>query len=423
VGLRFRRSISIAPGIRLNVSGSGLSATLGPRGASVNVGPRSTFLNTGLPGTGLYARQRLSQSGGRSEARTTYRQLQMAAREAEKLQQRQEASAEHADRESRLHTLQNVLLERNRQDYDWARTWSSQGKFIPASFPDIAAKDIDQISKAAAAGKVPITRWIFVFFALSVPSFIWGSITLRASAAVGLVLALFWARKSFRARKEIAQREHTRLSEEFRVDRIALQLAHDAKNKELQESWDAEEVRFSRIRTAPANSDLESLAGVLDIELNNEVFPVPLILELELVSVSEARIEFVLPELSEVPEERTQLTKTGKLSARNMAQRDRVSLYGDLCTGMALRLLHETCRVLEIVQTIELFGTASGIDQANGHPHHFVALRISVGRAQLGLVNMDGVDASSAFGALGGTFACDRRGDLTAIPGVTGFDD
>jgi len=66
VALRFRRSIKLAPGIRMNFSGSGLSWTFGPRGASINVGRRGTFFNTGIPGTGLYGRQRLS--GGHERA-------------------------------------------------------------------------------------------------------------------------------------------------------------------------------------------------------------------------------------------------------------------------------------------------------------------------------------------------------------------
>src|SRR5688572_6472256 len=62
MSFRFRRRITIAPGFRLNLSGSGMSLSFGPRGASVNVGKRGSFLNTGIPGTGLYARQRIGNS-------------------------------------------------------------------------------------------------------------------------------------------------------------------------------------------------------------------------------------------------------------------------------------------------------------------------------------------------------------------------
>jgi len=63
MALRFRKSIKLAPGIRMNLSGSGASWTLGPRGASIGIGKRGTFLNTGIPGTGLSSRTKLSGAG------------------------------------------------------------------------------------------------------------------------------------------------------------------------------------------------------------------------------------------------------------------------------------------------------------------------------------------------------------------------
>jgi hypothetical protein len=59
MGFRFRKSIRIAPGIRLNVGSRGMSATIGPRGASVNVGPGGAYANVGIPGTGISSRTRL----------------------------------------------------------------------------------------------------------------------------------------------------------------------------------------------------------------------------------------------------------------------------------------------------------------------------------------------------------------------------
>lgn len=52
--MRFRRSIKILPGVRANISKSGVSYTIGGRGASVNVKPgRATRTTVGVPGSGL----------------------------------------------------------------------------------------------------------------------------------------------------------------------------------------------------------------------------------------------------------------------------------------------------------------------------------------------------------------------------------
>ena len=62
MGLRFRRSIKIAPGLRMNFSLAGIGYTLGARGMSVGVGKNGTALNVGVPGTGLSYRQQISSS-------------------------------------------------------------------------------------------------------------------------------------------------------------------------------------------------------------------------------------------------------------------------------------------------------------------------------------------------------------------------
>lgn len=60
MGLRFRRSVRLFPGVRLNFSRSGVSTTVGVRGATVTLGQQGSHLNLSLPGTGLSYRTRIS---------------------------------------------------------------------------------------------------------------------------------------------------------------------------------------------------------------------------------------------------------------------------------------------------------------------------------------------------------------------------
>src|SRR4051794_8449654 len=53
MGFRFHKSFSLLPGIRLNLSRSGPSVSLGPKGARVNVGQKGIRTTVGVPGTGL----------------------------------------------------------------------------------------------------------------------------------------------------------------------------------------------------------------------------------------------------------------------------------------------------------------------------------------------------------------------------------
>jgi hypothetical protein len=66
MGFRFQRRVTLFPGVRLNFSARGISATVGVPGASVNFGSRGPALNLGIPGTGLSFRQHLG-NGHRQE--------------------------------------------------------------------------------------------------------------------------------------------------------------------------------------------------------------------------------------------------------------------------------------------------------------------------------------------------------------------
>lgn len=67
MGLRFRKSLTLFKGLKLNFSGSGVSLTVGGRGHSVTYSKKGTYVNLGIPGTGISYRQKVS--GGSSAKR------------------------------------------------------------------------------------------------------------------------------------------------------------------------------------------------------------------------------------------------------------------------------------------------------------------------------------------------------------------
>ena len=62
-GLRFQKRLRILPGVRVNLSKSGASTSIGPRGADVNIGRDGVTTNAGIPGTGLSYRSKLGKTG------------------------------------------------------------------------------------------------------------------------------------------------------------------------------------------------------------------------------------------------------------------------------------------------------------------------------------------------------------------------
>lgn len=54
MGLRFRKNISLLPGVRLNISKHGISSlSVGGKGLTYNIGKKGTRTTGGLPGSGL----------------------------------------------------------------------------------------------------------------------------------------------------------------------------------------------------------------------------------------------------------------------------------------------------------------------------------------------------------------------------------
>ena len=60
MGLRFRKTLKIFPGLRLYLTKSGLSTSLGVPGATINAGQNGVTATAGIPGTGICYRKRLT---------------------------------------------------------------------------------------------------------------------------------------------------------------------------------------------------------------------------------------------------------------------------------------------------------------------------------------------------------------------------
>ena len=58
MGFRFRRRLRIMPGLYVNLSKSGVSASIGRRGATLNLSKKGVQTTVGLLGSGLSYRSR-----------------------------------------------------------------------------------------------------------------------------------------------------------------------------------------------------------------------------------------------------------------------------------------------------------------------------------------------------------------------------
>ena len=117
--MRFRKSINIFKGVRMNVSKSGVSFTVGRKGVSANIGKEGVFLNTGLPGTGLYDRRKLVDFKGSAKPQK--------ASPASRTDPAVEAELARAE------SLTDAFVNIGAQACDLPRDWSEQELALPPS--------------------------------------------------------------------------------------------------------------------------------------------------------------------------------------------------------------------------------------------------------------------------------------------------
>lgn len=71
MAMKFRKSIKVAPGVKVTLSRHSASVSVGPKGLKHSVNTKGEIhRTTSIPGTGLYDRQRIGTIGG-NDAHTT----------------------------------------------------------------------------------------------------------------------------------------------------------------------------------------------------------------------------------------------------------------------------------------------------------------------------------------------------------------
>jgi hypothetical protein len=421
MGLRFRRSIRIMPGVRLNFSARGLSTTLGPRGASISVGPRGTFANMGLAGTGLSYRTRLS-AGEPASNHTTDEPLYLTSRSTARQRKQQEREALramakdlHSEREEQLLALRNILRHRSTDSIDWLEEYGSRGAYQHRPFVAPEQDFTPNQLRAEVAQANPLNPWIVTAFAALACALLAPQLWLRIPS---LLLALYFfaqAVQLFRTRPLATSRLLESKTAELARTVAAARKEHEEMEAQNAKRHEQEEALRTRIREAVVRDDSEILASVLEVELSNEDLPFPFDVDVEFDGVKRVQLDLELPTLDVIPATVSTVTKAGKFSERKMAQRDRVDLYKDVCSGLALRLIHEVFRVLPFVEHVEVKGIMSAPDPATGQPSRYVVLRLATDRAPFLSLALDQVDASEAMVFLGGEMKIKRDGTLQPL--------
>lgn len=415
MGLLFRRRVTLMPGVRLNLSRSGVSASFGPRGASITVGgKRGPAVNLGLPGTGLYMRQSLGASRWGGLSRT-----QDARRERQRLREleREQAVSELQAHERELDALETILCRRDHEPLDWAAEFEASPVPLPGTYEATVAAPTWEDALRDVEVKHSALRWWFSAAAAWAAAWLAPHPATRIAlvvVGVALVLGLIRVRRLLPASADRLYQDRRRDFE--KADQEARE-ASAGEDEARRDGHAAAEAMKQAFRELEATANFELASSLLETELTNEDLGVPITFEIGFQDLHRVRLLVVLPPLTVIPAQRARLTKTGKLSRRPMAQRDRKALYEAVCAGVVLRLVYETFRVLPFVDKVQAIGTTTrpGLGKI---VHRYAGLALETTRTALLSMDLDDGEPDAILRYLGGQMSLARDGTLNPVEGV-----
>lgn len=375
MGIRFRKRIRLAPGMHLNVSGSGLSLSAGPRGASMTFGGRGgTHMNAGIPGSGLYMRERVGSSPSRATSPRASGggtvQMSITASVDD------DGTVVFKDRDGNL--LDERLVKQAKQ----------QGKDAIQNLMQSACDEIngliDALERIHHATPSPDERLTYTptLFAEPKPP-------KPVPRSYGFLDKLFSSRRA-RIDKENAEAEATYNDSMVIWHRGAHE--HGAREQ-------ARKVLFEEtVRT-----EVPAMEIVLEQSLMNIVWPRETSLSSEIRD--DGRVVMVdvdLPEIEELPRKTASVPARGyKLSIKELPATRHQQLYMRHIHGIGFRIVGETFAVLPKAEEVVLSGYSQRPDKATGEVQDQYLYSVRVRRqewAGINFANLDDVDPSEALG-------------------------
>jgi hypothetical protein len=375
MGIRFRKRIRLAPGLHLNLSGSGLSLSAGPRGASMTFGGRrGTYMNAGIPGTGLYARERVGAAPARASSRSSSG--------SDTVKMTITASVED-DGTVVFKNADGNLLEEN-----LVKQAKQQAKDAIQGLMQTACDEINGHLEALERihHATPAPDWHPTYEPQPYPE---PKPSKPVPRKYGFLDKLFGSRRA-RIDKENAEAEATYNDSMVIWHRGAHE--HGAREQ-------ARKVLFEEtVRT-----EVPAMEIVLEQSLMNIVWPRETTLSSEIRD--DGRVVMVdvdLPEIEELPRKTASVPARGyKLSIKELPATRHQQLYMRHIHGIGFRIIGETFAVLPKAEEVVLSGYSQRPDKATGEVQDQYLYSVRVRRqewAGINFANLDDVDPSETLG-------------------------
>lgn len=338
MGLRFRKSLKIAPGVRLNIGNKSTGISIGGKGLRYSVNSRGRASTTiGIPGSGLsYTTSR----NYKTKAYQTRNSLQSQQKAIKQAHEKEQAKYEVALFENQCELVKSIHKECD--DYlDWQHILTSQPPF---QIGEIGRFEVEA-SRKYANYKLKFLDWLF--------------------------------------KRE--EKIYSQLAKEVEV----------AREKDLEElnEW-KNTVSFAEKILA---GDIDTYFQVID-EMNplGDLSEFGSGFEFSTDDPSYIEVEFDAHFENVIPTEEKKLTQTGKLSLKQMTKTRYFDLQQDYVCSCTIRIARDLFALLPL-KTVVVHAYEEKLNTATGYHERVLILSVKIDRAILNSLDLDNIDCSDSM--------------------------
>lgn len=341
MAVRFRKSFKVAPGMRINVSSRGVGASVGVKGLRYSVNSRGQRRTTvSIPGTGIYS---TSTSSGR-----TYKSAAQKNRQALARQQKEIAKQEELERaryevqvyENKIDLIHSIHKECD-DHFDWYEISRSKHPHHTkeTGFHELAAIDNLNNFKPSMMQKILKT----------------------------------------------GDKEEEKLRQEI----VAAREKDEQESKEL--------IRTMRVANKILQQDIDTYLQVIE-----ELSPLDDLLEFGsgfefiIEDPKTLEVEFNVHSKNVVPTTQKTLTKTGKLSVKEMSKTTYYDIVQDYVCSCAIRIARDMFAILPF-DTVVVHAMDEILDTATGRTDTLPILSVRFDKAVLNSLNFEAIDCSDSM--------------------------
>ncbi|WP_422122318.1 DUF4236 domain-containing protein [Planococcus sp. X10-3] len=341
MAVRFRKSFKVAPGMRVNVSSRGVGASVGVKGLRHSVNSRGQRrTTTSIPGTGLYSTSSSSSRTYKSTAQQNKQSLARQQKEIAKQEELERARYEVQLFENKIDLIHSIHKECDDQ-FNWLEI--SRAKH-PHHTKETGIHELEALDHLK-------------------------------SFKPSMMQKLF----------KTADKEEEKLRQEVSAARIK----DEEESKEL--------IRTTRLANRILQKDIDAYLQVIE-----ELSPLDDLLEFGsgfefiIEDPQTIEVEFNVHSKNVVPTEQKTLTKTGKLSVKEMSKSKYYDILQDYVCSCAIRIARDMFAILPF-DTVVVHAMDEILDTSTGKTETLPVLSVRFDKTALNSLNFEAIDCSDSM--------------------------